>query len=122
FTLRHPFDRRCQTSLSGFFTLGFGDPFHVLLLVAVTETLEDSLGLSILFQYRHQLGGNDQFFPLLGLWFGGRPGPSFVEPDRFFDKADQHFVLWKIRNGGDSAELPHSLVLFVSGHPAFWED
>ena len=36
--------------------------------------------------------------------------------------ADQHFVLWKIRNGGDSAELPHSLVLFVSGHPAFWED
>src|SRR5438552_3063232 len=93
FAHRHPFNRRRQSSLSGLLTLGFGDPFHVLLLMAATEILERRQGFLIFFQSRDQLSGNDQFLPFFGLGSPRQPDPSLIESRRLFDMADRHLVL-----------------------------
>jgi len=122
FSLRDPFNRRCQSSLSGLLTLGFGDPFQVFVFMAVTEILERRHGLFVSFQGGHQISRNDQFFPFFGLGSGRQPGPSLIESNRFFDIANQHLVLWQIGNVPDSAELSHPIGLLVPGGPALAED
>ena len=79
FSLRPPFNRRCQPSLTGLRTLGFGDPFQVLFFMAVSEILESRQGISIFFQGGLQISRNDQFFPFFGL-NTEHPAPNIQPP------------------------------------------
>ena len=97
--------------LARFVAFGFGDPIDVFAAFAGAEILEVGRGLFVFAEKREEIvwrcGGR---FGFAGL--GGEFDFSFVDPDGFFDVADENFLAGQILDGSDFAELAHAFPLF----------
>src|SRR6267142_6501781 len=70
FSFRQPCNRRCQTLRFGFIAFRLRNPIHILLLVAVAETLKSRRSLLVLFERSAELRWNRQIPGTFRLGFG----------------------------------------------------